>query len=116
MKKHGRRRELSRLIWTKSKYIRQNMNKTLASSDPLFASVSRHTNFLTELRQVRNHIAHKSSSTAVEFRSAVRARYGALRRGMTPGLYLLQRGSSSLPKLEEYLVMARVLVKDVVRA
>ncbi len=115
MKKFGRSRPLTRLSWTRSKTIRKNMNKTLASGDALLACVSRYSNFFTEIRQVRNHIAHKSASSAVEFRKAVRRRYGALRHGMTPGFYLLHQGVSPLPKLAEYLITSRVLVRELLR-
>jgi hypothetical protein len=116
MRTHGRKKPLVNLHWTRAKLIRENVCKTLDSRDPLFACVRRHTNFLTEARQVRDQIAHKSSSSTAEFRKAVRSRYGALRRGMTPGLYLLQPGTSRRCKLEEFLIASRVLVRDLVRA
>ena len=116
MKNHGRSKPLARLYWTKSKTIRLNMRTTLAQSDALFVCVSRHGSFLTELRQVRNHIAHGNNATAKEFRKAVKARYGALRRGMTPGLLLLSQAIAPKAKLEEYLIKSRVVIKDLVRA
>lgn len=116
MRSHGRAKPLASLSWTKSKTIRLNMDATVDQSDSLFACVTRHASFLTELRQVRNHVAHGSESTAREFRKAVRARYGALRRGMTPGLFLLSTASPQRPKIEEYLIKSRVVVKELVHA
>lgn len=115
MRNYGRPKPLAHLSWTTSKAIRRNMNTTVAPSDPLFACVSRHGSFFAELRQVRNHVAHSSSSTAKEFRKAVKTRYGALRRGMTPGLFLLSTASAPRPKLEEYLIKSRVVIKELAR-
>lgn len=109
-------KQMLRLRWSKTKDIRRNLSTTLSPSDDFFRRLSPYGSLLTEMRQVRNHVAHGSESTAREFRKAVRAKYGALKRGMTPGLFLLSTATSPRSKLEEHLISARVLVKEIVRA
>jgi hypothetical protein len=112
----NRKEPLSLLKWNRAKTIRKNMNKVLAKGDPLFTCIGRHTNLINELRIIRNHVAHKSTSTTLEFRQSVVKRYGAARRGMTPGLYLLHPVGSKPPKLIEYLVSSRVFIRELLRA
>ena len=116
MKGHNRRTPKPFLSWTKSKDIRDNLKHTLDAGDSLFACVIRHGIRLNEMRIVRNHIAHGSESTAVKFRSVIRAHYGGLKKGMTPGLLLLTPALGHPPLIERYFAYSRVMIKEMVRA
>lgn len=115
MKAHGRVSPKKNLWWTKSSDIKKNLNKTLDASDPFFSTVSNHASLLTEMRYVRNHVAHGNSGTRANFRTIIRQHYGGLRRGVTPGLLLLTLAFGSPCILERYIVSSRVMIKDLVR-
>jgi hypothetical protein len=116
MKSHGRTVTKNYLKWTKSADIRDNLSLTLAPTDPFFATIIRHAADLNEMRKVRNHIAHKSHSTRVNFRNVVTSYYGGLKQGVTPGLLLLTDAFGAPCLLDRYLIKARVIIKDTVRA
>lgn len=116
MKVHGRTKPKGFLKWTDGKEIRDNMRHTLSSADPFFACVSKHGALLTEMRYVRNHIAHSNSSTRLNFRKVVRTYYGALRQGVTPGVLLLTPALGPPCVLERYIVGSRVVVTELLRA
>src|SRR5207249_2455104 len=76
MKTHGRSKPKNYLSWTKSKDIQDNLSLTLDAVDPFFAVVTKHGSLLSEMRFVRNHIAHGNSGTRSNFRKVVRQYYG----------------------------------------
>ncbi len=116
MRSHGRAKPKRYLSWTKASSIRDNVSQTLGASDPFFAVVSAHGALLTEMRYVRNHIAHANAATRVRFHGIVRQHCGGLRRGLTPGLFLLMSTLGPPSLLQRYIVASRVAVKDLVRA
>ena len=103
------------LSWTQSKEIRDNLKHTVQPSDPVFVVVRNHASELTEMRYVRNHIAHKNNTTRENFRKVIRQHYGGLKKGVTPGLLLLTNATGSPPLMAKYLAYCRIFVKDLVR-
>ena len=116
MRTLGRQQPKRYLTWTQSKTIRDNLVHTMHSSDPYFGVIRNHATLLTELRFIRNHIAHGNSGTRADFRKVVVQHYGGLKRGVTPGLLLLTQAFGSTCLLERHLVSSRVLVRELVRA
>jgi len=116
MKAHGRTKPMTYLKWTKSKDIRENLSNTLDPRDPFFAAVTRHGALLTEMRFVRNQIAHSNSGTRSDFRKVVLQYYGGVKQGVDPGLLLLTDALGSPCVLERYIVSSRVVVRDLLRA
>lgn len=116
MRLYGRKRPKRYLLWTKAQDIRDNLSQTLDSSDPFFTVISKHGSLLTEMRYVRNHIAHSNSGTRSNFRKVVSQYYGGLKQGVTPGLLLLTNALGSTVILDRYIVSSRVVVKDLLRA
>ena len=116
MRTHGRNPAKRNLWWTQSREIRDNLCFTLNAKDPFFGIVSRHAGLLTDMRHVRNHIAHKNASTRANFQNVVRRHCGGLKRGMTPGLLLLITLPSGTSLLESYIVSGRVTVRDLLHA
>lgn len=113
---YHRTRPKHQLSWTQSREIRDNMRHTLGQGDPLFSVFLRNAAILTEMRYVRNHIVHNSSSSLRDFRTVVRAHYGGLKRGVTPGILLLTDALGAPPLVKRYIAYYRVLIRDLVRA
>ena len=102
-------------MWTTSKQIRGTLIWTLDPADPFFETVKIHAANLTEMRFVRNHIAHGSEGTRVNFRNVIRGHYGGLKRGLTPGVFLLSPPTGATTNLVRYLRYCRAAVRDIVR-
>ena len=104
------------LSWTESKEIRENVRFIIASNDHCYSIVTSFAVHLTEMRYIRNHIAHNNETTRKHFHKIVRRRYGALRKGMTPGTMLLSKRSGNNPLLEDFLHVTRSFIKDLTKA
>ena len=114
IKVHQRARPKHHLSWTQSREIRDNMQYTLGQGDPLFSVFTKNAGILTEMRYVRNHIVHNSNSTRRHFRNVVRAHYGGLKRGVTPGILLLTDALGTRPLVKRYIAYHRILIRDLV--
>ena len=115
MKSHCRTQPKNYLRWTDSRSIRSNLKHTLAPSDPFFASVAAHGSLLTEMRFVRNQIAHSNSRTRINFRTVVVRHLGGVMRGITPGLLLLTPRLGPPCLLEQYVISSRVIIRALLR-
>jgi len=115
MQTHGRSTPLSNLSWTQSKDIRNNLDATLDRTDPFYTTILTYSDFLTELRYVRNHIVHANDNSRKNFQKIVRKHFGGLKRGMTPGLLLLTHRLGPHPQLKKYIVSGRMLLRELVR-
>ena len=116
-RRHGRARPITGIMsWGHASTISNNLKHTFDTSDPIFLTLSNHASILTEVRYVRNHIAHSNDLTRANFRKVVRSHYGGLRRGITPGVLLLTEAFGSPIPLQRYIRYLRVFIKDVVRA
>jgi hypothetical protein len=86
----------------------------MAPADPLFATLDKHEAMYEEMRCIRNHIAHRNSGTRAKFRSVVEQYYGVYVHAITPGTLLLT--DRNHPKLlDQYIIAARVMVRDLIK-
>ena len=115
MRNHGRTRARQNLRWLEGRDIRENIRHVLDQSDPVFIAIRNHSPMMTEIRYIRNHIAHRNSSSRENFRKVVRAHFGGVKRGISPGRLLLTRSLGSPFLLKKYLIWYRVLVRELVR-
>lgn len=113
---YGRQQSRSRISWLSSADIRENLRYVILPCDPIYTAIDNHAHMLTEARQIRNHIAHRNDSTSRKFRSIVRAHYGGLKRGVSPGVFLLTDAFGIPVLLEKYIRYLRVFIREVVRA
>jgi hypothetical protein len=116
MKTYGRAQPKGHLRWTKSSDIRDNLSLTLDTADPFFAVCVRHGALLTEMRYVRNHIAHANAGTRTKFRTVITRYYGGVKQGVTPGLLLLTNAFGPDCLLNRYTTSTRVIVRETLRA
>jgi len=115
MQRHGRRRSLPYLKWTNGPDIKKNVENILDRRDGFNIVIDNHSPLITEMRRVRNQIAHQSSSTRREFKHVVISYYGAYVRSVTPGVLLLS--TRWTPKIiEQYIRKSRIIIKDLIKA
>jgi hypothetical protein len=115
MRNHARTKPKQSLSWNQSPEIRDNLRNTLSPGDPLFQTISNYGTLLTDMRYIRNHIAHKNSGTLNNFRKLVRKHYGGLKPGVSPGLLLLTPYLGPPVLLEQYMLASRIMIKSLVR-
>lgn len=116
MQNHGRTKVRYNLPWNDGSEIRENIKFLIDSSDLCYAVLIAHASFLTEIRFIRNHIAHRNDNSRKNFVKLIRKYYGAKIPGVTSGNLLVSaRVSPSRPLLEKYIITGNVMIKDLVR-
>lgn len=110
LNRNGRSRDLS---WNDGSRIRENIEHVIDGRDPCFRHLINHAAFMTELRYIRNHIAHKNEGTRRNYATIVRKYYGASVRGVSCGTLLLSNRVRVPALIEVHIRNARVMVKDI---
>jgi hypothetical protein len=104
------------LIWNDGSEIRENIVHVINTNDACNVVLRTYAPYLTELRYVRNYIAHRNEGSRKNFRSVVRRFYGAVVPGVTSGTLLLSERASKPPLVEVHIRTSRVLIKDLLKA
>jgi len=97
-------------IWNDGAEIRKNVEHLINVTDHCIGIMRTYAPHLTEIRYVRNHIAHRNDGTRKNYRSILRKYYGAFLPGITCGPLLLSNRVSKPPLLEVYIRTSRVLL------
>lgn len=101
--------------WTKSQFIENNVQFLIDPSDNLISIFRRYDSVIDEMRRVRNHIAHNTQDTRDKYKQVVINHYGAFVNTITPGKLLLStRRNPCL--LKQYIITARIIIKELVKA
>ena len=102
------------LRWISASTIKENLQHLLPANEHFISTIDGHGQFISDLRKVRNHIAHGNVKTRKSFDEVVRNNYGANVNTMTPGRMLLS--SRFEPNLiEQYCRSTKVILLAVVK-
>jgi hypothetical protein len=102
--------------WTVGSDVIQRAKLYFKNGEPFSTTLGGSLNYLTEMKTIRNRIAHESKKVEENFRELVRQKVGHLKRGMVPGKLLMSRVpiTNTRNVLEEYenvlLTSATILV------
>jgi hypothetical protein len=103
-------------IWNDGSEIRENVTHLIDPSDNCIKVLLNYGTFFSELRFVRNHIAHKNDASRKNFRKLLKKYYGAELSHITCGVFLLSERVSKPNQLESHLITSRILMRDLCRA
>lgn len=84
------------LRWGKASEIKKNLDHLFPDNEHFVDTLVGHGQFISDLRKVRNHVAHCTPATRLKFDEVVKNYYGASINGMTPGRMLLSSRFSPL--------------------
>lgn len=104
------------LSWNDGPSIRDSVVHILDPAEHCIAVVRNFGSHFTDMRYVRNHIAHRNAGSRSNFRKLVRRYYGANVPGITSGILLLSPRVSTPPLIEVHIRTSRTLIKDVLKA
>ena len=103
------------LRWNKPAEIRANLDRLLSPSEHFITTLRAHGHLLSDLRKVRNHIAHANRRTGTKFQQVVLNYYGAKVPSLTPGRMLLSpRFTPSLAA--QWCRKTRIILRTALRA
>ncbi len=107
-------KEKLRLRWGGAGEIKKNLEYLFPTNEHFIDTVIRHGQFISNLRKVRNHIAHGNTGTRRRFDEVVRKYYGANVNAITPGKMLLSSRFSPL-LLERFCRTTRIILLAVIK-
>jgi hypothetical protein len=111
---YGRPRPNFRAKWTNAVFVLQAIQHCMDPADHFATALNTHAALYEELRVIRNHIAHSTASTLTHYKAVVTRHYGAY-KPIGPGTLLVSSRFAPL-LLRMYLVSARVMYRDLVKA
>ena len=114
MLNHGRQRPKYFLRWTSVSDIRDSTLNVLPSNEPFLNYAQRYANVLSEMRKVRNFLAHRSNQSRSGYRQVVRSVYGASSRVSVEAFLTSSRGRPRA-KIDEYLSATKIMVSELAR-
>jgi hypothetical protein len=101
--------------WNDGPSIRKGVEHLVDPTDHCIRTMLNYGAFLTDVRYVRNHIAHRNDGTRRNFRTLLRRYYGAVPHGVTSGVFLLSERISRPPVIVVHIRTARVLIRELVK-
>jgi len=110
----GRPKQVN-LRWSKTAFINDATRYVLDPSNAFNGVCNANALAISEMRAIRNRIAHSNAKSRAAFAQVVRRRYGATLNHMSPGLLLMSpRYSPTL--LEQYVGACRTITKGCAKA
>ena len=105
------------LRWGKAGEIRKNLEHLFPTREHFIETIVGHGQFISDLRKVRNHIAHGNAGTRRRFDEVVRKYYGANVNAVTPGKMLLSSRFSPQRRilLERFCRTTRIILLAVIK-
>ena len=104
------------ISWNDGPSIRDGVVHIVHPAEHCISVVRNFGSYFTDMRYVRNHIAHRNDGSRSNFRKLVRRYYGASVPGITSGLLLLSPRVSTPPLIEVHIRTSRTLIKDLLKA
>lgn len=99
------------LRWTKARHVAESVRGVIDPTSRYMTTCTRFGSIIAEIFEVRNHAAHKNSSSRRKYMKWVKQQYGQ-ERNIRLGYFLLTRKISATPNVERYLTSIKVIVSD----
>lgn len=112
MLSHGRRRPRPYLKWTYLSGIQDSIEHVLDLNDHFFVNINNHISLIDEMRDIRNHIAHRTSGTAVKYYNQLNSIYNANLR-LPIGAFLTSKSRNPQSNIERYLLSMPIILHDI---
>lgn len=114
MLSYNRNRPKLYLKWTKASYIKESIEYVLDINDVFYQNIQIHGSLINEMRIVRNHIAHRSTSTKNEYISLLQTKYGG-NPNLTLGAFLTSTKRNPIANIHYYINASRIILNDITR-
>lgn len=94
--------------------IKENIKYIIDQSDNIFSIIDNISSRITEIRYVRNRIAHNNFKSRNNYKTVVSRHYGASLNNITPGILLLtKRKNPNL--LSQYIATTRIFMTELTK-
>lgn len=100
------------LQFTNVSNTNDSIKYVIDNTETFCVSLRKYGTAFEEMRKVRNHIAHRTSSTGNGFKDVIRQKYGANLR-LKPSIFLVSTKRQSRPIISEYLIIVRIIINEI---
>lgn len=114
-KSHNRTSPKRNLQFTNVTHTNDSIKYVIDSNEPFRQKLNAYGVKFEEMRKVRNHIAHRTSSTGTDFKNVIRQRYGGYIK-LKPAVFLVSTKRHSPAIITEYLKVAKIMVEDITKS
>jgi hypothetical protein len=114
MLSHGRRHPLRYLKWTNLTDIRTSIQNILDIRDSFYVNIDSNISLIDEMRDVRNHIAHRNSGTAIKYYRQLAIIYGGRLR-IPVGAFLNSTVRHTTSNINRYLLSVPIILDDITK-
>ncbi len=97
--------------WTNSNYSNNSIKKVIPATEKIRIQLGNHSILFDEMRMVRNHVAHKTSSTLVNYKIIVRNTFGA-NLNISTGAFLVSTKRIHVAKIDYYIAASKIFIND----
>lgn len=111
-KKYGRSKQKTNLQFTNVHHTNDSIKFVIDSSEAFRIKLNVYSVIFEEMRKVRNHIAHRTSSTLKDYNQVLRSRYGGYIK-LTPSAFLISTKRHSLSIIAEYLQTSKIMIDEI---
>ena len=111
---HGRAKPRQNLQWTKAKYIKESVQFVIPVSEQFIKYAQIHGSSISEMRKVRNVLAHNNFKAKKDFNTVVRQIYGA-NIGISIGAFLATTRRSPISNLNRYIATTKIIIQDMAK-
>lgn len=101
-----------KLKWTKARFVKDSVKKIIPINEKFLLSVSNSALVLDEMRKIRNHIAHRTSSTYQDYKSVILSVFGANLK-IQPGAYLISTKRLPVSRIDYYIRSVKIIITDI---
>jgi len=108
----GRRRPTIYLKWTRADFIEDSIKNVLDTRDSFFLHITNHSLVIDEMRMVRNHIAHGTTSTRSDYYLVLTRLYGGNPR-LNMGAFLTSKTRHTNSNIMRYIQVSKIIINDI---
>jgi len=102
------------LRWNSAVEVRKNLERLFPEDEHFVSSLVAHERLISDIRKIRNHVAHGNRGTRTRFNDVIRNYYGADVNSITPGKMLISQRFNP-PLLKTFTAKLRIIMLESIR-
>lgn len=111
----GRGRNAIRFLkWNQESDVEKMIRFVLVLTDAYFVNIQNHAVLIDEMRNIRNHIAHRNRGTARNYYQVLRNIYTSNIK-ITMGAFLNSTARNAIPNIQRYLTSTPIILHDITK-
>lgn len=111
-KNEGREKSIQNLRFANVSQTNESIKYVINEREPFRVTLSKYGSIYEEMRCVRNHIAHRTQSTSINYKKIVKQRYGANYIIKTSS-FLISSKRDGRVRIDDYIRTIKILINEI---